>query len=55
LVEQNLALVRRVGQAAVVLAAGAVAYTGPIAGLLDDAERTRSLLGVGSHHKETGS
>jgi branched-chain amino acid transport system ATP-binding protein len=55
LVEQNLALVRRVGQAAVVLAAGTVAYTGPIGGLLDDADRTRSLLGVGSHHKEAGS
>jgi branched-chain amino acid transport system ATP-binding protein len=57
LVEQNLALVRRVGRDAVVLAAGSgaglggaggtVAYRGPIGGLLDDEELTRSLLGVG--------
>ena len=49
LVEQNLALVRRVGRDAVVLASGAVAYSGPIGALLDDEERTRSLLGVGHH------
>jgi branched-chain amino acid transport system ATP-binding protein len=47
LVEQNLALVRRVGRDAVVLAAGTVAYSGPIGSLLEDAELTRSLLGVG--------
>ena len=47
LVEQNLALVRRVGRDAVVLAAGAVAYHGPAGPLLEDAELTRSLLGVG--------
>ncbi len=50
LVEQNLALVRRVGRDAVVLAAGAVAYSGPLAQLLSDEDLTRSLLGVG-HHK----
>jgi branched-chain amino acid transport system ATP-binding protein len=51
LVEQNLALVRRVGRDAVVLASGAVAYSAPIGALLDDEELTRSLLGVGSHHR----
>jgi branched-chain amino acid transport system ATP-binding protein len=51
LVEQNLTLVRRVGRDAVVLASGAVAYSGPIGALLDDEELTRSLLGVGSHHR----
>jgi branched-chain amino acid transport system ATP-binding protein len=47
LVEQNLAVVRRLGCDAVVLAAGEVAYAGPISGLLGEAELTRSLLGVG--------
>jgi branched-chain amino acid transport system ATP-binding protein len=47
LVEQNLAVVRRLGRDAVVLAAGQVAHTGPIAELLGDPELTRSLLGVG--------
>jgi branched-chain amino acid transport system ATP-binding protein len=55
LVEQNLALVRRVAKEAVVLVAGSVAYTGPVSALLDDSDRTRSLLGVGSHHTEAGS
>jgi branched-chain amino acid transport system ATP-binding protein len=50
LVEQNLALVRRVGRDAVVLASGAVAYRGALSQLLGDEELTRSLLGVG-HHK----
>jgi branched-chain amino acid transport system ATP-binding protein len=49
LVEQNLGLVRRVGRDAVVLAAGTVAYRGPIGPLLDDEQLTRALLGVGSH------
>jgi branched-chain amino acid transport system ATP-binding protein len=54
LVEQNLAVVRRLGRDAVVLAAGAVAYRGPAADLLGSAELTRSLLGVGTgHHTET--
>jgi branched-chain amino acid transport system ATP-binding protein len=50
LVEQNLAVVRRLGRDAVVLAAGQVAYTGNITELLDDAELTRALLGVGHRH-----
>jgi branched-chain amino acid transport system ATP-binding protein len=50
LVEQNLAVVRRLGRDAVVLAAGQVAYTGTITELLDDAELTRALLGVGHRH-----
>ena len=49
LVEQNLALVRRVGRDAVVLASGAVAYSGPIGALLEDEQLTRALLGVGTH------
>jgi branched-chain amino acid transport system ATP-binding protein len=49
LVEQNLAVVRRLGRDAVVLAAGQVAYTGPIASLLESAPLTQALLGVGQH------
>ncbi len=48
LVEQNLAVVRRLARDAVVLAAGRVAWRGAAAGLLGDAEQTRALLGVGS-------
>jgi branched-chain amino acid transport system ATP-binding protein len=48
LVEQNLAVVRRLATDAVVLAAGRVAWTGPAGDLLGDAGRTRTLLGVGS-------
>ena len=51
LVEQNLAVVRRLGRDAVVLAAGQVAYAGPLADLLADADLTRSLLGVGQHRE----
>ena len=51
LVEQNLALVRRVGRDAVVLASGAVAYRGALSELLGDEELTRSLLGVGHHRR----
>ena len=47
LVEQNLAVVRRLGRDAVVLAAGQVGYTGPLADLLASPERTQALLGVG--------
>lgn len=47
LVEQNLAVVRRLATDAVVLAAGQVAWTGPAGDLLGDAGRTRTLLGVG--------
>jgi branched-chain amino acid transport system ATP-binding protein len=55
LVEQNLALVRRVGRDSVVLATGAVAYRGLLSNLLDDEELTRSLLGVGHHHRRTAA
>ena len=48
LVEQNLAVVRRLAGAAVVLSAGRVAWHGPAADLLGSAEATRSLLGVGT-------
>ncbi|GIF78166.1 ABC transporter ATP-binding protein [Asanoa siamensis] len=48
LVEQNLAVVRRLARDAVVLAAGRVAWTGPAARLLGEPELTKALLGVGS-------
>jgi branched-chain amino acid transport system ATP-binding protein len=47
LVEQNLAVVRRLAADAVVLASGRVAWTGPADTLLGDAALTKSLLGVG--------
>jgi branched-chain amino acid transport system ATP-binding protein len=47
LVEQNLAVVRRLAATAVVLSAGRVAWRGPAGALLDDADLTKSLLGVG--------
>ncbi|WP_304452547.1 ABC transporter ATP-binding protein [Nocardiopsis sp. YSL2] len=46
LVEQNLALVRRVADQAVVLDTGRVVHTGPALDLLDDPDRVRALLGV---------
>ena len=48
LVEQNLAVVRRLAGDGVVLAAGAVVHRGSVRELLDDADLTRALLGVGS-------
>ncbi len=48
LVEQNLAVVRRLARDAVVLAAGRVAWQGTAGDLLGDPDRTRSLLGVGT-------
>jgi branched-chain amino acid transport system ATP-binding protein len=48
LVEQNLAVVRRLAGDAVVLSAGRVAWQGPARELLGSPDRTRSLLGVGS-------
>jgi branched-chain amino acid transport system ATP-binding protein len=51
LVEQNLAVVRRLARDAVVLAAGRVAWQGSAADLLGSAEATRSLLGVGTAAK----
>jgi branched-chain amino acid transport system ATP-binding protein len=47
LVEQNLAMVRRLAEHCVVLADGRTAHRGPAAGLLADPEATRRLLGVG--------
>jgi branched-chain amino acid transport system ATP-binding protein len=47
LVEQNLALVRRLAGDCVVLADGRTAHTGPAAELLADPEAARRLLGVG--------
>jgi branched-chain amino acid transport system ATP-binding protein len=47
LVEQNLAVVRRLARDAVVLAAGRVAWAGDAGELLRESELTRSLLGVG--------
>jgi branched-chain amino acid transport system ATP-binding protein len=47
LVEQNLALVRRLADDCVVLADGGTVHAGPAADLLADADATRTLLGVG--------
>lgn len=49
LVEQNLAVVRKLADGAVVLEAGRVAWHGSADALLGDGEATRSLLGVGRH------
>jgi len=46
LVEQNLAVVRRVAQHVVVLDTGRVVHIGPARELLDDRERVHALLGV---------
>jgi len=46
LVEQNLAVVRRVAEHVVVLDVGRVVHAGPAAELLDDRDRVHSLLGV---------
>ncbi|MGY1452445.1 ABC transporter ATP-binding protein [Streptomyces sp. SS8] len=51
LVEQNLAVVRRLARDAVVLDAGRTVHTGDAAELLADRERTTSLLGVGRHER----
>ncbi|HEX6969548.1 MAG TPA: ABC transporter ATP-binding protein [Micromonosporaceae bacterium] len=48
LVEQNLAVIRRLARDAVVLAAGRVAWTGNAQELLLETTLTKSLLGVGS-------
>ncbi|WP_042385678.1 ABC transporter ATP-binding protein [Streptacidiphilus melanogenes] len=47
LVEQNLALVRRLAAHCVVLADGRTAHAGPAAELLADTEKSKTLLGVG--------
>lgn len=49
LVEQNLAVVRKLADDAVVLEAGRVAWRGDAGELLGDGEATRNLLGVGRH------
>ena len=46
LVEQNLTVVRRMATDAAVVDQGRIAWTGSAADLLDDADRTRELLGV---------
>jgi branched-chain amino acid transport system ATP-binding protein len=48
LVEQNLGVVRRIARHAIVLDHGQVVYSGGVAELLDDEQRTRELLGVGT-------
>ena len=48
LVEQNLGVVRRIADRAIVLDHGEVVYSGSVEQLLDDSERTKQLLGVGS-------
>lgn len=45
-VEQNLAVVRRIARDAVVLDQGRVVHAGPAGALLDDEALTRALLGV---------
>ncbi|GAA4597910.1 branched-chain amino acid transport system ATP-binding protein [Actinoplanes octamycinicus] len=49
LVEQNLAVVRKLATDAVVIETGRVAWRGPATDLLADGDATRSLLGVGRH------
>ncbi|ANH38646.1 High-affinity branched-chain amino acid transport ATP-binding protein LivF [Nocardioides dokdonensis FR1436] len=48
LVEQNLAVARRLATDAVVMAGGRVVHTGDARALLDDEERVVNLLGVGA-------
>ncbi len=53
LVEQNLAVVRRLARYCAVIADGRTAHRGPAAGLLDDPDAARRLLGVGHAHPHT--
>ncbi|AXI81310.1 ABC transporter ATP-binding protein [Peterkaempfera bronchialis] len=53
LVEQNLAVVRRLAGGCTVLADGRTAHRGATAELLEDAEAARRLLGVGRHPAAT--
>ncbi|MFE2350871.1 ABC transporter ATP-binding protein [Kitasatospora cineracea] len=53
LVEQNLALVRRVAGHCAVLADGRTAHQGDARELLADEDAARRLLGVGSHRPDT--
>ncbi|MEV8368861.1 ABC transporter ATP-binding protein [Microbacterium sp. NPDC064584] len=52
LVEQNLEVVRRLADTAIVIGGGRVVHTGSARGILDDEELTRRLLGV---HAEVGA
>jgi len=52
LVEQNLEVVRRLADTAIVIGGGRVVHTGSARGILDDEELTRRLLGV---HAEVGT
>lgn len=52
LVEQNLEVVRRLADRAIVIGGGRVVHTGTAASILDDADLTRRLLGV---HAEVGA
>ncbi|WP_051830724.1 MULTISPECIES: ABC transporter ATP-binding protein [Streptomyces] len=54
LVEQNLALVRRLAGTCAVLVDGRTAHRGDTAELLADEEAARRLLGVGSRHPLAG-
>ncbi|MFD9125141.1 ABC transporter ATP-binding protein [Kitasatospora sp. NPDC059571] len=53
LVEQNLAVVRRLASHCVVIADGRTAHRGPARDLLRDGEAARRLLGVGRHEAAT--
>ncbi|RKE19208.1 ABC transporter ATP-binding protein [Streptomyces sp. TLI_171] len=55
LVEQNLALVRRVAGQCAVLADGRTAHQGDARALLADEQAARRLLGVGSHRPDPDS
>ncbi|MEV6012822.1 ABC transporter ATP-binding protein [Streptomyces sp. NPDC051976] len=55
LVEQNLAVVRRLAEHCVVLADGRTAYRGPAAELLGDTDAARRLLGVARHTEPTAA
>jgi branched-chain amino acid transport system ATP-binding protein len=50
LVEQNLEVVRRLADDAVVIAGGRVAHAGKARDVLDDEDLTRRLLGVHVEH-----
>lgn len=52
LVEQNLEVVRRLADDAIVISGGRVVHTGTAAAILDDEELTKQLLGV---HAEEGA
>ncbi|WP_347975824.1 ABC transporter ATP-binding protein [Microbacterium sp. ProA8] len=54
LVEQNLEVVRRLADDAIVIAGGRVAHVGRARDILDDEDLTRRLLGVHVEHEEAG-